>query len=146
MSVDENKTIARRFIEEVCNRPDLELANELIVEDYVHHDPSLPPELQRGRENYKKLFGMFLTAFPDLHGTIEDIVAEGDRVASRVQWKGTHKGELQTIPPTGRPVNFGFMQIQRIEEGKIAEGWVIFDSLGMMQQLGVIPSPEGAGV
>lgn len=145
MSVDENKSIARRFIEEVINRQDLELADALIVEDYVHHDPSLPPELQRGRENYKKLFAMFLAAFPDLHGTIEGLVAEDDRVATRARWQGTHRGELQGIAATGKHVDFGFLQIQRIEGGKIAEGWVIFDSLGMMQQLGVIPVPEGAG-
>lgn len=145
MTVDENKTIARRFIEEVCNRQDLDLADQLIVEDYVHHDPSLPPELQRGRDNYKKLFGMFLTAFPDLRGTVEDLLAEGDKVAARVRWQGTHQGELQGIAPTGKRVNFGFMQIQRIEGDKIAEGWVVFDALGMMQQLGVIPTPVGAG-
>jgi predicted ester cyclase len=84
---------------------------------------------------------MFRTAFPDLHGTIEDQIAEGDKVVMRMTYRGTHQGELMGIPATGKPVTMTFISINRIAEGKIAEGWVNFDALGMMQQLGVIPVP-----
>lgn len=84
---------------------------------------------------------MFRTAFPDLYGTIEDLIAEGDKVVTRITYRGTHQGEFMGIPPTGRPVTMTFTGINRIAGGKIAEGWVNFDALGMMQQLGVIPTP-----
>jgi predicted ester cyclase len=87
---------------------------------------------------------MFRAAFPDLHGTIEDQIAEGDKVVSRMTYRGTHQGELMGIPPTGKQVTMSFIGIHRITAGKVAEGWVNFDALGMMQQLGVIPSPERA--
>ena len=84
---------------------------------------------------------MFYAAFPDLRGTIEDMVAEGDKVASRLRWRGTHQAELMGIPPTGKQGDFTRIAIHRIEGGKVVEGWVNFDAMGMMQQLGVVPSP-----
>jgi steroid delta-isomerase-like uncharacterized protein len=144
MSTEQNKALVRRFFEEVTNQRNVAVADELFVTDYVHHDPTLPPELQRGLDNYKQVNAMFLAAFPDLHGTIEDLIAEENKVATRLTWCGTHKGELMGIPPTGKQVTMTMIAIHRIANGKIAEGWVNFDALGMMQQLGVIPTPEQA--
>lgn len=141
MSTEQNKTLVRRFTEEVTNQGKLDVAYELFVSDYVHHDPALPPELQQGLDNYLQVVKMFRAAFPDLHGTIEDVIAEGDKVVARITYRGTQQGELMGIPPTGKPVTMTLIGINRIVEGKIAEGWVNFDALGMMQQLGAIPTP-----
>ena len=111
---------------------------------YIHHDPSLPPELQRGREAYKQVVSLFLSGFPDLKTTVDDIVAEGDRVACRWTFRGTQRGEMMGIPPTGKRVLGSGMSIHRIADGKIAEGWFNFDTLGMLQQLGAIPAPGEA--
>ena len=84
---------------------------------------------------------MFFEAFPDLQGTLEDMVGEKDKVASRLRWRGTHQGELMGVPPSGKQVDFTMLEINRISEGKIVEGWVNFDALGMLQQIGAIPEP-----
>lgn len=136
-----NKAIVQRTFEEVVNQQNLAAAEQLYVADYVHHDPSLPPELQRGRDAYLQVIKMFVAAFPDLHCTIEDMIAEGDKVATRVTVRGTHRGELMGIQPTGRKVEFTMSMTNRIAGGKVAEGWVNFDALGMMQQIGAIPAP-----
>ena len=85
---------------------------------------------------------MFLAAFPDLHVTIEDVVAEGDRVVVRTTYTGTHQADLQGIPATGKTVSESAITIFRLANGKIAEGWLVADNLGLMQQLGVIPAPQ----
>jgi steroid delta-isomerase-like uncharacterized protein len=139
MAIEANKVLARRIFDEM-NRGNLAIVDEVYVPDYVHHDPSLPPAWQRGRDNYRQGVSTLFTAFPDLHGTVEELIAEGDKVAVRVSWRGTHKGELMGIPPSGKRVEFGFMSIVRIVDGKVAEGWVNFDALGMMQQIGAIPT------
>ena len=141
MSTEQNKAITRRFFE-VFN---LTVVDELFTPDYVHHNPSLTPELQRGREAYKQIVNQFITAFPDLHTTVDDAIAEGDKVATRWTWRGTHKGEVMGIPATGKQVVISGVSIHRIATGKIAEGWINFDALGMMQQLGVIPAPGQGG-
>ncbi len=141
MSAEENKTLVRRTWEEVVNQKNLDLLDELFAADYVHHDPSLPPDMQRGLDAYGLVLSMFFDAFPDLHGTIEDVVGEGDKVASRLRWRGTHQGELMGIPPSGKQVDFTLQAIHRIAEGKIVEGWINFDVLGMMRQIGAIPEP-----
>jgi steroid delta-isomerase-like uncharacterized protein len=140
MSTEDNKALVRRLYEEQ-NGHNLDYLDEALVPDYVHHDPALPPEMQHGRDNYRQLSGMFYTAFPDLQGTLEDMVAEGDKVVTRLRWQGTHQAELMGIPPSGKQVDFTMMSIHRIVEGKITEGWVNFDMMGMMQQLGAVPNP-----
>jgi steroid delta-isomerase-like uncharacterized protein len=135
------KTLERRTWEEVVNQKNLDLLDELFAADYVHHDPSLPPDMQRGLDAYRLVLTMFFDAFPDLQGTIEDVVGEGDKVASRLRWRGTHQGELMGIPPSGKQVEFTLQAIHRIAEGKIVEGWVNYDTLGMMRQIGAIPEP-----
>jgi steroid delta-isomerase-like uncharacterized protein len=139
MSVEANKALVRRIFDEM-NRGNPAIIEEVYDPDYMHHDPSLPPAWQRGRDNYLTGMRTFFTAFPDLHGTVEEVVAEGDKVVVRITWRGTQKGELMGIPPSGKRAEFGFIGTMRIADGNVAEGWVNFDSMGMLQQLGAIPA------
>ncbi len=140
MSTETNKVIVRRFFEEFSET----VVDELFLATYVHHDPSLPPEMQHGRDAYKHVVAMFRAAFPDLRTTVDDLLAEGDKVAARWTFSGTHQGAFLGIPPTGKQVTGTGTSIARIEDGKVAENWVNFDALGLMQQLGVIPPPGQA--
>jgi steroid delta-isomerase-like uncharacterized protein len=114
--------------------------NEMIAEDYIQHNP----QVEQGREGVKQFFTYFFSAFPDLQLTVEDILAEGDRVVTRWTMRGSHHGEFFGIPATGRQVTVTGMDIWRIADGKAAEHWDSIDNLGMLQQLGVIPSPDSA--
>ena len=136
MSTEQNKAIVRRFLEDYTPA----VVDDLLVPNYIHHDPSLPPEMQRGRDAYKQVNSMFRSAFPDLSVTVEDLIAEGNKVAARWIWNGTHRGELMGIPATGKQVAATGTSIHRVAEGKIVESWFNFDALGMMQQLGVVPT------
>ena len=138
---EENKALVRRYFEEVEQGRNLDVLDELFAAEYVHHDPTLPPDLQHSLDAYKQVLIMFFEAFPDLQGTLEDMVGEKDKVASRLRWRGTHQGELMGVPPSGKQVDFTMLEINRISEGKIVEGWVNFDALGMLQQIGAIPEP-----
>jgi predicted ester cyclase len=140
----DNKNIIRRYFEEAWNLGHLEILDELIAPNYVNHDPFVPG-LPPGPEGLKPIFGGFRTAFSDLHYTIEELVAEGDLVVTRWTMRGTHSGELMGIPPTGRQVLVGGMQIERIVNGQIVEHWRKSDDLGLMQQLGVIAAPQETG-
>ena len=137
---EENKSISRRVQEEAFNQGNLAVIDELVAADYVDHD--LPPGFPDGPEGYKQLVAMYRAAFPDVQMTIEDVIADGDKVALRWTATGTHQGELMGIPPTNKQVTVTGMDINRLAGGKIAEHWGNFDQMGMMQQLGVIPSPE----
>ena len=137
----ENKTIARRVAEEGFGRGQLEVFDELVAEDFVNHDESVPPDLPPGREGLKVLAQGYLTAFPDLDFTIEDQIAEGDEVVSRWSASGTHQGELMGIPATGKQARVTGITIDRIQGGKIVETWTSWDRLGLLQQLGVVPEP-----
>ncbi len=141
MATDANKALVRRFFEEYR----LDVIDELFIPAYTHHDPNLPPELQQGRDAYKQVVTMFRAAFPDLHTTVEDLFAEGDKVTARWTFRGTHQGEMMGIPPTGKPITGTGISITRIADGKMAETWVIFDALGLMQQLGAVPTPGQSG-
>lgn len=140
MAEEENKTIARRFNDEVWDKGDESALEELFAEDAVDHGaiPGQPP----GREGHKYQLTLFRNAFPDLHVTTEDIFSEGDKVASRWTARGTHQGELMGIPPTGNEVTITGIDVLRIAEGRIVERWSQSNDLEMMQQLGVVPSPE----
>ncbi len=144
MSSAANKQIARRFYEEVCNQRKFDLICQFAAENYQHHNPSLPPEMQHGRDNFARVLGMFFSAFPDLQGTIDLLIGEGDKIVSRVTWSGSHGGDLMGIPPSGRPVNFSVIEIYRLVDGRFVEGWAALDMLGLMQQIGAIPSPAPA--
>ena len=138
MSVEENKAIVRRLWEEF-NKRNLSVWDELCAADLVWHAPGGLE--QHDLEAMKKVVTRFLTTFPDFRVTIEDMVAEGDKVASRSTRTGTHKGEYRGIAATGNKVTWAFISIYRIEGGKIVEEWDEGDHLSMMQQMGVIPTP-----
>ena len=140
MSVEENKAIFRRIVEEGFNKGNLAIVDELVATNHVNHTDNV-----HGPEEYKQFITMYRTAFPDLHMTIEDQIAEGNKVVNRWTSRGTHKGDLMGIPPTGKQTTVTGMYVARIIGGKIVEEWGNLDALGMMQQLGVVPPPGQAG-
>ena len=142
MGLDQNKLVARRFFEDAYNTGRLDLLDELLGADYADH--KAPPGTPRGPEGIKRVITMFRTAFPDLRFTIEDQVAEGDKVVTRYTFEGTHRGTLTGIPATGKRVGISGVSIYRIADGKMQEAWIEYDLLGMMQQLGVVPAPTQA--
>jgi steroid delta-isomerase-like uncharacterized protein len=137
MSTEENKANNRRIYEEVWNGGNLAVVDELFAANSVFHDPSTT---LHGPAEFKAYVTMYRNAFPDTDFTIEDVIAEGDKVVTRWIARGTHKGELQGIPPTGKQVAVTGMVATHLSNGKLVEGWSNFDALGMLQQLGVIPS------
>ena len=139
MSTENNKALIRRVTEEAINRGNLALLDEVVGSDFVLHDPNYPQPV-RGAEGLKQYFQTFRSAFPDLHFTIEDIVGEGDTVAVRQTGRDTHQGELFGIPPTGKQLTVTAMHFHRFVNGNVVESWVNSDSMGMLQQLGVIPA------
>jgi predicted ester cyclase len=137
MSAEENKQAVRQIFEEGMNNGNLDIFDKYIHERYVNHDLPAPAP---GAEGLKQVTGMFKSGFPDMHIELSDVIGEGDRVVSRGSWTGTHKGEFMGIPPTGKHVSVSYMDIWRFENGKGIENWVKMDMLGLMQQLGVVPS------
>lgn len=136
---EENNAIMNRLMEEVLNKKNLAAADEIVAEDFVELDPL--PGQEQGREGLKQILSMFFAAFPDLRWTVEEQIAEGDKVVSRFTWRGTHKGEFLGISPTGGQVTVKGVVIDRVVEGQFVESRILMDNLGMMQQLGVIPAP-----
>jgi len=137
--MQENKALNRRLVEEGFSKGNMAVFDELIAEDCL--DYSAPPGTQAGLVGIKQFFVMFRSAFPDLHYTVEDQVAEGDKVVTRNTWHGTHQGAFLGIPPTGKRVTVTGIDITRWAGGKAVEHWANQDTLGLMQQLGVIPPP-----
>ncbi len=133
-----NKNVVRRLFEEVWNNGNLPVADQLFAPNYVHHDPSTP-DVGRGPESEKKRATLYRTAFPDLRLTAEDIIAEGETVVARWSCRGTHKGDLSGIAPTGKQFDISGITIVRLDNGKMVEGFVNWDALGLMQHLGVVP-------
>lgn len=140
MATEQNKALFRRMVEEIFNRGNLGLVDEVFAPDFVEHE-ELPPGIPSGREGVKQMTSMLRGAFPDFKATIEDILAEGDRVVIRMTWTGTHQGDFMGIPATGRRVSFGVIDIVRFAGGKFAEHWGLMDQAGLMQQLGAVPEP-----
>jgi predicted ester cyclase len=126
-------------LEDTFTRGIIAFFDELMAPVFVEHEV-LPPGIPSGREGVKQLTAMLRSAFPDFQATIEDIVAEGDRVVIRQTWTGTHEGEFMGIPPTGQSVSFGVIDILRMAGGKCVEHWGQMDTMSLMQQLGVIPT------
>ena len=143
MSIEENKAIELRFFEEVVNKGELAVIDELFATNFVDH--SAVPGIAADREGLKQYFAMAHSAFPDFHSTLEDMFAEGDKVVQRFTARGTHKGEWMGIAPTGKQMAISGIAIHRITGGKIVEGWTSMDMLGALQQLGVVPPPGQAG-
>lgn len=141
----EPKPIVERFVEELWNARKLEVADQIFAEDCVTHQlrSGAPDEaLRRGPQAMKEHVSDWLDSFPDLRFRIEQTIAERDRVASHLVMEGTHQGTWMGIPPTGTRVQIRMITIHRIANGKIAEDWVIVESLGFFQQLGVLPDTE----
>ena len=140
---EKNKVIARRIFEEIWNQGNLAVADEILDASYAAHGlaAGLPP----GPEGFKQFVSIYRTAFPDVHFTIEEQIAEEDKVVNRWTARGTHKGELMGIPATGKEAVVTGVSINRFVGDKMVEAWNNWDGLGMMQQLGVIPMPEQAG-
>jgi steroid delta-isomerase-like uncharacterized protein len=140
---EENKAAFRRYVEEVGNEGNLDLADE-IFDRYLAHQ-SDGSVLERGSEDVKRFMGEFRKGFPDFRSTIEDMVAEGDKVATRWRMRGTHRKEFRGIAPTNKEMEMTGIGILRFSsEGKVVESWDNLNELGMMRQLGVIPTPGQA--
>jgi steroid delta-isomerase-like uncharacterized protein len=140
MSVEEqNKALIRRFYQEIDNG-NIDAMDELVAEDYLSHTPPPFPGLSPGRAGLKEAFKMFWDATPGTH-TIEDQIAEGDKVVTRLRARGRHEGELAGIPPTGNDMDVTAVAIHRIADGKIVEHWSDIDSAALMAQLGLITLP-----
>jgi steroid delta-isomerase-like uncharacterized protein len=137
MSPEENKALVRRFYEEI-DAGNLAAMDDLVADDYVNHHPPPFPGLPAGREGLKQAFQIFWDATPG-HHEIEDQIAEGDKVVTRLTARGTHRGDLPGIPATGNEMLMTATVIHRIENGRLAEKWSDKDVLAMLQQLDVIP-------
>lgn len=142
MSAKENKALMRRFFEESNKGKAAAMAviDELCAINFVYHGGG--GEEIRGLKDYKQSTSEMYNASPDVHFTIDDMVAEGDKVAVRFTLTGTHKGEIMGIPPTNKKLTIWGINIYRVVGGKFVEGWERADTLGLMQQLGVVPTPE----
>jgi steroid delta-isomerase-like uncharacterized protein len=132
-----NKLLANRVWEEIWHQGDLKRIDDLFAADFVRHDPGR--ELH-GADQNRQFITMLRTAFPDLHYTVDDQIAEGDRVCVRYRFQGTHLNAFQGMPATGKRVAYSGILIYRFVNEKIAEQWTEFDLLGFLRQLGVLPS------
>ena len=133
MSVEENKAIVRKAFEAV-NQQNLAVMDELMASDFYSH--SVPPVMPPTRESHKQALSSLFSAFPDYHVTVEDLVAEADKVVARLTVRGTHRGNLfGAIPPTGKQVAWKAVDFFRLADGKIVEYWLIADNLELLQQL-----------
>jgi len=138
---EENKALSRRFLQ-MFELGEPNMAEEIIAADYYNHDA---PDPSIGLEGMKVSVTNFKKAFPDAQVKIAFQLAEGDKVVTRYTWRGTHQGEYFGIPATGKPVYWTAMVAFRIDDGKIREAWINYDRLGVMQQLGVIPTSGKSG-
>ena len=138
MSTEENKAIFQQLIQ-LQEHGDLNTVDQVIAPNWVNHDGSVPP--LQGPEGFKRLTMGFRSAFSDIRLEIEDMVAEGDKVAARWRFHGTNSGSFWGMPPTGKAVNVTATGIFRVVDGKVIDNWVNLDFLGLLQQLGVVPAP-----
>jgi steroid delta-isomerase-like uncharacterized protein len=146
MSLETNKAIVRDIFEGGLNRGEVDEIAARTAPNFIDHDIHVETGISGGPEDMRAALLAIRRGFPDIHVTIEDIVAEGDRVVVRNTWRGTHLGEFNGIPPSGRPVEITGIVIWRIEDGLIAERWATIDTLTLLRQLGVLPSPEPVDV
>ena len=138
MSAESNKALSRRLLEEAFNVGNIDVIDELVTTDFVNHDAALP-EPMIGPDAAKASISGYRTAFPDLRLTVEEQIADDQGVATRWSAKGTHEGDLMGMAPTGKQATVTGITIDRIVDGRIAESWTNWDTLGMLQQLGVVP-------
>ena len=142
---EQNKALARRAIEEVWNQGKLTVIDELTASVATFHDPNVPDGKFSGPEGEKQFVQIYRGAFPDVHITINDQIAEGDKVVTRWTATGTQKGQLMGIAPTNKHANVTGVNIDRYQNGKVVESWASYDMFGMLQQLGVVPAMAPAG-
>jgi steroid delta-isomerase-like uncharacterized protein len=142
---EHNKAIVRRLFAELWNNGNLSVADEVFAPTYTHHDASTP-DFGKGPDSEKRRASLYRNAFPDIHLTIEDVIAEGETVMTRWSCRGTHKGDLNGIAATGKHITISGVTIARVSNGKIVEGYVNWDALGLMHQLGVVPELAKAKV
>ncbi len=139
MSAEESRATMRRYFG-AFEQGDNDLLDELLAPEYVNHSPATP-DLPTGPEGVKGVVAMFRSGIPDLRVLVEDMIAEGDKVATRYTLEGTHGGELFGVAPTGQHLSIKSISIERVSDGKIREHWRITDSLEMMQQIGLVTEP-----
>lgn len=137
---EKNKAFARRWFEEVWNKGNLDVIGEFFGDNYVNHTAGSPDA--RGVEPWRETVSTARAAFPDLRFTIDDQIAEGDKLMNRWTFRGTHQGEYMGVPPTGKQITVTGISINRFAGGKYVESWSVMDTLGMMQQLGALPPLE----
>jgi steroid delta-isomerase-like uncharacterized protein len=142
MTLEQNKDIARRFIQEVFVQADPDAVDELASEDFTPHSwGEMPP----GRDSLKAAQKRVMQGLSDARMTVDDVIAEGDRVAVRLTSHGRHDGEFMGMPASGREYDISETHIFRIADGKVAEHWRDADMLGLMQQIGALPEPATSG-
>jgi steroid delta-isomerase-like uncharacterized protein len=144
MSLEANKATVQHLYEQLFNQGNLSVVDEVIAPDFINHNAPLGSN--HGPESMRELITMLSTSFPDMHYTVEEIVAEGDTVVARVTMSGTHRGPgpVQGMPPTGQSVRQDQMHFIHFQDGKVVEHRAVRDDLGLMRQLGVIPAPAEA--
>jgi predicted ester cyclase len=142
MSAEQNKQLVRRFYEEI-DKGNLAVIDELVAEDYLDHNPPPFPGLPPGREGVKQAFKIFWEATPG-HHNIEDQIAEGDKVVTRLTSYGKHEGDLPGAPRTGNDLRMTSITIHRLADGKLIEKWAEKDLIGFLKQIGVMPSQAPA--
>ena len=133
-----NKALVRRGIEEAVNKGNFSVVDEIVSTDYVYREPTVGEK--RGRAGFRELITMYRNAFPDVTLTIDEQIAEGDKVVTRWNATGTHRGELFGTAPTGKQVRIQGIIVSRIANGKIVEETEVYDALGMLRQLGAVPA------
>jgi steroid delta-isomerase-like uncharacterized protein len=141
MSAEDNKALIRRYFEDAWNKHHPAVVDTVYAADFVDRSPDIPG-IAHTRDGLKEFMGVYLRAFPDANITIEDQLADGDRLVTRWTGRGTQTGEFMDMPPSGKKVAVQGVQIDRFAGGKIVEEWTLFDQLGMLQQLGAIPAPK----
>ncbi len=146
MGLEENKTVVRRFVEEVQSQHRFDLLDELFDPDYLDYAVPVGMPPAQGTGYFKQFYTTMLRALPDARATIHDQIAEGDKVTTRKTFHGTHRGEFMGIPPTGKAVELLIIDIFRVTGGKLSEHWGAWDNLSLLQQLGAMPAPgQGTG-
>lgn len=137
-----NEAVVARFIEEVINQGQLNTADEIVAEDFIELDP-LPGQRQ-GREGLKEVIAMLRSAFPDIHWVTDETISAGEKVVTRFNWTGTHHGPFLGVPPTSKSVRVRGVVIDRVVSGKMTDSRILMDTLGLMQQLGVVPAAHAS--
>ena len=140
MSTEENKAIVRRINDEVWSEGHLDVIDELIADNFVATVVGAPEQI-RGPQGFREFVVTYRKAFPDLRITIDEQLAEGETVVTRWTATGTNEGELMGIPATGKQATTAGINVNRISGGKLVEGWGLFDQLGLLQQIGAVPTP-----